>query len=280
MGRQLNKRQKNELKRKIQEKKKRNLEKLDIKGISHHKHKFTLNIKVLFVMKLTLLPLMLISYFFFSTWLAYFMIFYVSLFFVAIGCEHQLNRSVIKSNHIKIPKYDSGIALLLVLIGIVGAIFGISQGRFGHFENTFLSKVVSNLKNFGTLLTGQRSLFGPIRAFGFGIGDKPEGFIPNGEALNQMIGDVPPGGRPDFNISMDNIPIKFMFSQILSTVDTFLIFAVIALGIISLITTYKKLKKYNHDIGELIVDGEIQMLSSEEMNQLLSYGDTEEKMYE
>ncbi|MBU1093038.1 MAG: hypothetical protein KKH01_01100 [Firmicutes bacterium] len=276
MSRKLSKKQRSAIKIKNQKKKQKILEKLDIKGIKHKRHKFIINIKVLYKLKFIAIFLIVISYFFFSTFLAYIMIFYVALFYIAIGCEHQLNKSVIKSNQIKIPKYDSAIALLLVLIATVGAIFGVSQGRFGRFSNTFWSKLVSNIQNFGTLLTGQRNLFGKSKIFGFGVGQRPDGFIPDSDSFNQMIGEAPPmGGRPDFEISLDNIPIEFMFSQILSTVNTFLIFSVVGIGILSLLITHNKLKKFNHNLGEILIDGEITMLSSEELERIISYGEIE-----
>lgn len=276
MSRKLSKKQRAQVKRKNKDRKNKTLEKLDAKGISHKKHKFVLNIKVIFILKLILLPLIVISFFFFSTLLAYIMIAYVGLFYVAIGCEHNLNKSVLKSNHIMIPKYDSAVALILVLIATIGAIFGVSQGRIGSFENTFWTKLTTSMKNFGTLLTGQRSLFGPAKIFGFGVRERPEGFIPNKDAFNEMAGEMPHmGGRPNFDINMDDIPIEFMFSQILSTVNTFLIFAVVGLGVISLIVTRKKIQKFNHDVGELLIDGEISMLSKEEIENIISYGEIE-----
>jgi len=120
---------------------------------------------------------------------------------------------------------------------LLGSIFGVSNGRVGRFSNTIWSKITTSMTNFGSLLTGQRSLFGSNRGFGFITAPKlPDGFIANASELSENMADMPRGGggRPDFDMDITNISIEFMFSQILSTVQTALIFLVVGAGIFSL----------------------------------------------
>ncbi|MGE0003119.1 MAG: hypothetical protein AB7S88_01510 [Candidatus Izemoplasmatales bacterium] len=278
MAKQTNKRQK-ALKREQSKRKRINkMERQDAVGLSRKKFSFTIKPKTFFTMKIIGIILIPAAYFIYSPFLVLVMIYYVLLFFTAIGCEHSLNKSVIKSNHIKIPKYDSAIALTLIAISFFGSAFGVSAGRVGMFANTLWMKFVTALTNFGSLLTGSRTIFGPVKKFGFGMAEKPEGFMPNREAFEEFLGDMPPGefgggGRPHFEISMDNIPVEFMFSQLLSTVNTVLIFSVAIFGILSLVVTYRKIHRFEEDINEVITDGEIAFLSDEEMSKILDFGE-------
>ncbi len=279
MAAKLTKAQRAHLRKKHKERKIRKYESQDARGISRKKWKFTYSPKRFIWAKSILIVLIPIFYVIYSPLLVVVMIAYIGLFFLAIGTERQLNKSVIKSNHIKIPKFDSALALILVTISLFGSIFGVSQGRPGRFTNTFSSKIMSGLNNFGSLLTGNRQLFGSIRSFGFGtMPEPPDGFIAHARDFAQMNPDMRPmgGGRPDFNLDMSDLPIEFMFSQILSTIQTVLIFIVVGIGIISLILTIRKIKKFETDINEIIVDQPIMALSPEIIDHVLTFGEVEE----
>jgi hypothetical protein len=278
MGQRLTKRQIAQKKKQKKARKIRQLENMDAKGISRKKWKFTYSPQKFIKIKAILIVFIPIVYMVYSPLLFIVMLLYAGLFYLAIGTERSMNKSVIKSNHIKIPKYDSAIALLLVVVAFLGSIFGVSNGRVGRFSNTVWSKITTSMTNFGSLLTGRRTLFGNSRGFGFGTAPKPpEGFVANASEFSDNMGSMPPGGggRPDFDIDITNIPIEFMFSQILSTVQTALIFLVVGVGVFSLWMTYKKMKKFEIEINDIVMDGDIHMITDEHIDKIISFGQDE-----
>ena len=282
MGRRLSKKQRRSVKEKHKRKQFKKKESQDARGISRKRYKLIIKPKTFFILKSIGIVMIPLTYFLYSPLLVIVMAYFILLFFAAIGCEHSLNKSVIKSNHIRIPKYDSAIALLLVSIALFGSIFHVSSGPVGRFANTIGSKILQSLKNFGTLLTGERSILRRGIGFVFGTMDKPDGFIPNHDEFVERFGDMPaggpPGGRPTFELSMEDIPIEFMFSQILSTAATVLIFTVMAFGIISLVYTMKKIKKFNTDQNTIILDHSITMLSEDELDSIIDFGVNENEI--
>lgn len=259
MGRKT-KRQVKQQRKKAKNKRIKKMENMDAKGISRKKHKHEIPFKVFFLLKAIGIVLIPIIYFVYSPFLALVIIYYIALYFIAFFCENSLNKSVIKSNYIKIPKFDSAIALIALVIGLYSSITNIND-RVGHFANTWFQKFVQTIKNIGSLQTGQRTLFGPTSIFKFGPIDKPDNFVPMGE-------------KPDFKpeeFSMDNIPVEFMFSQILSTAVTVLIFSIAVFGIISLIVTYLKIKKFNREMTEVTYDA-LFTLDDKEIERILSFG--------
>ena len=276
MSKKLTKKQRARKKQQKKEKHVKKLERLDDQGINRKKWKFTYTPKRFIIVKSILIGLIPILYFIYSPLLVIVMVAYIGLFYLAIATERHMNKSVIKSNHIKIPKFDSAIALLVVVISLLGSIFGVSNGRVGRFSNTVWMKFTTSLRNFGSLLTGKRALIGGSRDFGFGTRpEPPEGFIPDGEAFNEMMGPMQ-GGRPDMDIDFSDLPIEFMFSQILSTVQTTLVFAVVVIGLLSLWLTNKKIKKFNIEINEFVIDGHINLISDEDIEKILAFGENEE----
>jgi len=285
MGRRLSKKERAQIKEKHRLRKISRLESQDARGVSRKKYKLVMSPKTYFIMKGIGIILIPIVYFTYSPLLIIVMFYFVGLFIAGIGLEHYLNKSVIKSNHIHIPKYDSAIALLLICIGIFGSSFSATRGRVGTFANTLWNKVSQAFNNMGSLLTGVRNIFSSEPSFGFGSMEKPDNFIPNEAAfLEKMDGMTPPegrgefGGRPQFELSMDDIPVEFMFSQVLSTVTTVLIIAVGVFGAISLYYTFKKIKNFNVEQNEVIVDSEIKILENDEIAKILDFGDIIEEI--
>jgi len=279
MGQRLTKKKKAQQKKLKKARKVRKLEKMDSEGISRKKWKFTYSPDKFIKIKIGLIILIPIVYLLYSPLLVVVMLLYIGLFYLAIATERKMNKSVIKSNHIKIPKFDSAIALLLVVIALLGSIFGVSNGRVGRFSNTLWSKITTSLSNFGSLLTGQRALIGRKLSFLFGTAPTPpDGFIASSSEFQNQMGDMPPGGggRPDFNLDITNIPIEFMFSQILSTVQTALVFAVVGVGIFSILMTRKKMKKFEIAINELVLDADIKLISDQDIDKIISFGQPEE----
>lgn len=259
MGRKT-KRQVKQQRERAKNKRIKKMENMDAKGISRKKHKHEISFKTFFILKTIGIVLIPIIYFVYSPLLAIVIIYYISLYFLAFLCENSLNKSVIKSNYIRIPKFDSAIALISLVIGLYSSITNLNT-RVGHFANTWYQKIIQTIKNIGSLQTGQRTLFGPGSVFKFGPIDKPDNFVPMGE-------------KPDFKpeeFSMDNIPVEFMFSQILSTAVTVLIFSIAVFGIISLIVTYLKIKKFNKEMTEVTYDA-LFTLDDKEIERILSFG--------
>ena len=277
MSRRLSKKQIAEVKKKNKLKKIKKTEIMDDKGIRKKRWKIVISYRTFVKMKIIGIASIPIVYFIYSKFLIFVMLYYVSLFYFALLAERSMNKSIIKSRQIKIPKFDSGIAAFLVIIAVLGSSFGIAQGgRFGRFANTWWTRTVRAFENIGTLLTGNRIFFGDARMMRFGSGTRPPGFIPNREGLGNM--PTPPNmgsGRPPMNLSFDNLPIEFMFSQILSTTATVLVFTVFVFGILSLWMTHRKVKKFNKDIYDSLPEGELTILSDEQMEKIVSFGELE-----
>lgn len=286
MGRKLTKKQKNQLKQKHQKKKVKKLENLDAKGISRKKYKLVMSPKTFFIMKIVGIISVPVIYFVYSPLLVVSMLYFIGLFFAAIGLEHSLNKSVIRSNHIKIPKYDSAIALVLTCVAFFGTVFNTAGTKVGMMANTVNMTLTKSLNNFGTLLTGVRSVFSSNRQFNFGSMERPEGFIADREGMMDRFEGMerPPqgnfegfSGRPmRMEIDMDNIPVEFMFTQLLSTIATVLLVSVVVFSIISLYFTYKKMKRFEQQQDEVIVDGDIIILNDEEILRILDFGEIED----
>lgn len=275
----------------------------DAKGISRKKWKFTFSPTLFMLIKLILIILIPIVYFVYSPLLIFVMIAYVGLFFLARMAERNLNKSVIRSNHIHIAKFDSAIALIIVIIALVGTIMSankkVETPKFGAMGDSKISQMfddgrfkeikkeqewnqfVSNLKNFGSLLTGERNLFEEEKSFDFGSMKPPSDFIADKDDLPADFDfggemGMPPnfggfkGGR---KFSMDNIPVDYVSSTMLSTVNTVLIFSVVGFGLLSLILIKLKQQKFEFEMNEVIIEEKITLLSNTELERILSFGE-------
>ena len=282
-----------------------NNEKQDAAGLSRKKWKFTCPPKVFLWIKLGLTVLLPVVYFVYSPLLVVVMALYVGLFFLARMAEHAMNKSVIRKNHISIPKFDSAVALLAILIALVGGVMSATEktqapqfkdfaqisvdgaigGRFQKMQQKMKwNRFWKNLENFGSLLTGNRNLFESEKKFSFSAMEPPEDFnaefpempdfpdMPEGFSPPQF--GSPPGGF-DFNIS--DLPIAYVASSALSTVNTVLVFSVMGLGFISLLVIYVKKRKFERMINEVILEDKITLLSDEELATILSFGEDVEE---
>jgi hypothetical protein len=274
MGKRLSKIKKTDQKKKKQHRKIKRTESMDAKGIRKKKWNIVISYQTYFKMKVIGIILIPIVYFVYSPFLILVMGYYVSLYYFAILAERSMNKSIIKSRQIKLPKYDSGLAAFLIFISLFGSIFGLAQsGKIGRLSNTLWIKVGKSLETVGSLMTGLRVFFGTGRIIKFGMGNPPDGFVRKGGNMGDFDRTPRMGsGRPLVNLSLDNLPIEFMFSQILSTTATILIFSVMGMGIISLWMTHKKVNKFNKDIYEVYMSGEIKMLSDVVLNKIVDFG--------
>ncbi len=302
------------------QKKQLKMEEQDAKGISRKKWNHTIDLELFVTLKFICIVAIPIVYFVYSPLLIVFMIGYVSLFFLAIMAERGMNTSIVKSNHIKIPKLDSALALILVVIAIFGMVMsGTSKNKKSDFKNipnfefsqknnvdfkkirqeSFWNGFVSDLKTFGSILTGERSIFGNGKKE-FGKSEPPKDFVIDKSKIPEMPeGDFPSGERPqgmpnmpegefdmskfpkraDFEFSMNDIPVEYMFSSIATTVISVLIFSVSGCGLISLIILSLKKKKFERVINEILVEEQV-LLTDEEIEKLLEFGEIVEEKQE
>ncbi len=295
-------------------KKQLRMEEQDAKGISRKKWNHTISLKLFVVLKLVCIISIPIVYFVYSPLLVLCMLCYIGLFFLAIMAERRINTSIIKSNHIKIPKLDSALALILVVVAIFGSIIsGTSKTKESTFKNmpnfkfsqntnmdfgkikrqSWLNSVATDLKTFGSILTGERSIFGDGKQE-FGRIKAPENFVVDKNNIPEMpSGETPDfsemgeGGfdmsnfpkRPNIDFSMKDVPVEYMFSSITTTVITVLIFSVSGCGLLSLIVLYIKKKKFERVINEVLLEEQV-LLTDEEIEKLLDFGELVEDVSE
>jgi hypothetical protein len=269
------------------------IEKQDDAGISRKKWNHTINLNLFVILKLVCIVSIPIFYFVYSPVLVICLACYVLLFFLAIMTERRLNTSVIKSNHIKIPKFDSALALIVIVVAIFGTFLTSNtqtkQSTFGNMDSTQISSFVdskdfsgakssagwssflTSLKNFGSLLTGERSVFGSGSSQ-FGMENAPTDFKEKTEEMENLdIQNMPKMERQSISFSITDLPIKYLFSSILSTVNTALIFSVSIFGAISLIVVFYKKNKFETMINEVIVTDKI-AVSDDEIDRILDFG--------
>ncbi len=240
-------------------KKIREMEKQDAAGISRKRHKRTMDFTVYAALKGVLLLALPFVYFLYSPALVFVMAAYAALGYAAVLTERGMNRSVVRANHIHIPKFDSAIAVVVIVVAYVGAVIGMfsvshapkfAEGDSGMAFGGILMNIQRALGNFGSLLTGERSVF----SFGFGSVEPPSGGAPRAPSL-------------------EDLPLEYLFSLVLSTVSTVLICFVIVLGVFSLCYTFFKRRKFSKVMNEIIYDGELKILSDEELDAVLSFGE-------
>lgn len=243
-------------------KKQREMEKQDAQGISRKKYNRTMDFNVYAIIKGVLIVLIPVMYFLYSPALIFVMLAYVALYYLAILAERGMNKSVIKANHIHIPKFDSALALFVIVIAFAGTILSLASvahgpqfgGDEGNVFGGIMVTIERTLKNFGSLLTGERSLL----TFGFGTKSPPSG-----------------GGHGPKSFSLDDLPLEYLISIILSTVCTVLLCLIIILGIFSLALTFYKRWKFSKMMNEVIYDSELRIFSDEELDEILSFGEDE-----
>ncbi len=116
------------------------MEQQDAEGISRKRWKHTLNPNIFILIKTILIILIPIIYFVYSPILILVMVSYVGVYFLAQMAEHSLNKSVIRANHIHIFKFDSAIALIIIVISI----FGVCLSTTNKTKDSVFEKMDSN----------------------------------------------------------------------------------------------------------------------------------------
>ena len=222
------------------------------------KKRFVLPNRVYILVKLVLIAAIPAVYFLCSPLLAVVVLAYFGLIVITNNIEKNFNLGLKKSLQIHLPKADSLLCLLLILITVVGMVVSSvsmtqKSSRFEGFDESMLEDVIDNediseagivwmqiwtkTKDFGTLMTGTRYLFIEQRGFGsFGGpggpgGEPPEGFSPPTS-----------GGMPDMSELLDDMPFSIIFESIIKAVDSGLLVVICVCGLLS-VRKFKKLTK-------------------------------------
>ena len=223
------------------------------------KKKFVLPIKVYKIIKLCLIIAIPVVYFLCSPLLILIMLAYIGLLVVTHSIEKEYNKGLKKDLRTVLPKTDSILCILVVIIAVVCVAvssFSTTQ-RVSPFEgmteteieetidlpkfdkgDMVWRKIENGIKNVATLSTGTRYLFQSERSFGRGRG--PGGGMPDFEPPE---GFTPPSGGmkepPDMNKMLQDMPFSMVFESIIKAVNTGMIVIVCIVGVASL----RKLKK-------------------------------------
>lgn len=222
-----------------------------------------ISVKAYQIIRLCLIISVPVVYFLFSPLLILVAVLWAGLLLVTNSIEKSYNYGLKKDLQVRLPKTDSILCLLLIIITIIGVCVSAFSGssrasifegmtdseladKIGHLNlssvNNSWNKIVSKLKDFGSLLTGTRYLFQTQRGFGGmgfgGIG----GNIPSGVT-------PPSGSKPDIGQLLQNLPFSMIFQSILQAVDTALLVIICIVGLFS-IRKVKKLNIDNRTLGE------------------------------
>ncbi len=226
-----------------------------------------ISFKVYRILRICLLAALPVVYFLCSPFLIVVLLAWIVLLFITRSLEKNYNAGLKKDLCAKLPKTDSALCiLLLILVGVSVAVSSVSttskktpfEGmtdaqlsekieKFDFDDSDFVwARIESKLKDVGSLMTGTRWLFQEERGFrggfGGGFGGKrggdfqpPEGFEP------------PSGGKPDMGDMLSNMPFSMIFSSIMKAVSTGMLLAIFIVGILSL----RKMKKLDLSDEEL-----------------------------
>ena len=241
----------------------RRMEMEDDLGIKREKKKkFVLPIKAYKIIKLSLIIALPVVYFLCSPLLILVILAYIGLLVITRSIEKEYNKGLKKDLRTALPKTDSILCILVVIIAITcvcvsslsttsrkSAFEGMNQEQieevleFPKFDKGDITarKVENALKNIATLSTGTRYFFQSERTFGRGRGfgggmpnfpELPEGFTPPSDMPNGMK-------PPDMTEMLENMPFSLVFESIIKAVNTGMLVIVCLAGLASL----RKLKK-------------------------------------
>lgn len=208
--------------------------------------------KVYILIKIILIAAIPAVYFICSPLLVVVVLAYFGLIVITNNIEKNYNLGLKKELHIHLPKTDSLLCLLLVLITVVGVVVSSvsmtqRSSMFEGFDDSQLEDVIdegdfssadfvwmqiwTKTKDFGTLMTGTRYFFQEQRGFGGPGGEPPEGFSP-------------PSGSdmPDMSELLDNMPFSIIFESIIKAVDTGMLVVICLCGLFSM-RKFKKLTR-------------------------------------
>lgn len=283
----------------------------DAQGISRQKVKHALSLRDLNLLKIILIMFIIIFYFAYSPAMFFLMIIYALLFFVSIKTEKSINKSFLKKNYIKIPRFDHALALSIVVISIIAVAAGatsktqtsfsrgmgsselltyIEAGDYEGAEDYAASEEIQQkFTDMFSLVTGERSAFSSTTKGNFGTMSPPTDMkLPEGmEISGETSGTITaPSGDFDieefrtehldfskFSMGAGDLPVYYLFSSVLATVSTIIIFLVPFLGIVQMILIELKKKKNEKQSNTEIITANNLTFSESDLDKLLSYGE-------
>ena len=262
MAHNVSKSKKAKLKKKRSQNKIKRMEKEDSLGISRKKLRGGLDEKIFVILKIISIVAIPLVYFIYSPLLIVAVIFSALMIIFATMAERKINHTFIKSNHMKISKLDSVVAIVVILVTIAGCIINSNTKKKIPFSNVEI-EIRQVFDNFGSCLTGKRSI---IKKAGIGMHFGMKDFDPS-----KMPKMPPQGMMPPKDFSIENLPLDIVFSKMISSVNTVLIFIVPITGAITLIYYLYKKKRFDRNMNSTIKD-EYMELSAEQLESIFSFG--------
>lgn len=263
MAHNVSKSKKAKLKKKRSQNKIKRMEKEDSLGIVRKKLKGGMDEKIFLILKIISILAIPLTFFIYSPFLIFAVFFSALMFVFATMAERKINHTFIKANHMKISKLDSVVAIIVILVTIAGVIINANTKKKMNFSN-FEIEFKQVLTNFGSCLTGKRSI---IKTFGMGMHFGMKDFDPS------KMPKMPPQGMmmPPKYFSIEDLPLDIVFSKMISSVNTVLLFMVPITGALTLGYYIYKKKRFDNQMNASIKD-EYKELTKEELEDIFSFG--------
>jgi hypothetical protein len=255
MAAKLTKSQKAKKRAKSKKNKIKKMEREDSLGISRKQIYYTLSPKVFVILKIISIILIPVIYFVYSPLLLVAVLFSILMFVFAIMTERKINHTFIKANHIKIPKFDSIIGILVLIITFFSMLMSFNTKRKMPSDNAWMEFKMT-LTNVGSCYTGRR---GKNMGRGFAAKEPPEGMPSMMERLERK------------EMDMSDLPVEALFSVVVSSVNTVFIFLIPVSSSITLILYYMKKKKFDKIMNEKI-DNSIPEIPDSEFERIFLFG--------
>lgn len=271
------------------------MEQQDELNVSRKVLKKELPLELLAYIKVSIICLIVASYFIYSPLLIVFVGLYLITFKLTTITENTINKNVAKKNRIKLSRVDCFIAIVLIGIAFFGlfsttfikqkdsAIAGFYNSEtgettdfdFGQAESAmFWRSVEKAIISIGTLQTGERNMFEDKS--GFGNMQVPEKIKDKLADKGMGTGGGYRKGKRPFNkkqnkLNASDLNIDYIGSAALSSVSTILIFSLCAASLLIIVLSFRKKIKFNNSMEEIITPAPIEILSDEHIQNILNF---------
>lgn len=265
MSRRLSKKELKVKKIKNRDAKIKRMEYQDKLGISRKHVKGTMRPELFITLKIISIVSIPVVYIIYSPLLIVCIIFSIVLYVYASMTERYINKTYIKKNHVKILKIDSVIAVILLIITIFGTLNGMN-GKVRVARMNMSSMYWMRFENFGSCLTGTRSIFRDVKMMMFSISGKMPDF-----QGGQMIRGGNFQGRVKIASGLQDLPLEMIFSTIISSINTVLLVLLPLTSLLSLWLFKNRHRRFEKYMNEAISDN-FEPMSDEEITRLLMFG--------
>ncbi len=253
MAAKLTNKQKQSKRKKQKNNKVKKMERQDELGISRKEVKGAMRPEVFIILKIISIIAVPLMYLLYSPFLIFAVIFSSLLLIFAFKTEKYMNKSYIKKNHIKIPKFDSIIACIVILITVFGTINSLNTKKKMPAFNIGM-EIKIKLENTGSCLTGRRGIFNNLKISNFAPASLPDGFE---------------GPKPQ-HMEMEDLPVEMLFSVVISSLNSVLLILIPISSGLSLWMFIKKRKRLDKFMNEIISD-DYEVMSDDEIKRLLMF---------